>query len=333
MRKIDKEKSARCGTGDIPAVIEGDGADPTEWLETRRAQLEAALSDCGAVLLRGFAFSSVDAFDRFLTATGGSRLAYTYRSTVRRLKGDRIYTATEYPAAADIMLHSENAYQSDWPMKLFFFCLTPAGSGGETPIASNIRVAAALPPDMLARFACLGLLYVRNYPNARSAESDSLDLSWQTVFQTEEVGEVEEFCRSQGMSFEWKENSGLRTKQKRGALSPHPTTGKLLWFNQAHVMHVSNMKPEQEAALREVYEETDLPRNCYYGDGSPIERSVLDLVREAYVQQSHVFSWRSGDVMILDNMLVAHGRLPYIGKREVLLAMTDPYSAATKSKI
>jgi hypothetical protein len=69
----------------------------------------------------------------------------------------------------------------------------------------------------------------------------------------------------------------------------------------------------------------DLPNNTYYGDGSPIESSVLDEIREAYRREAASFAWQEGDILMLDNMLVAHSRNPYVGRREVLVAMAEPF--------
>ena len=36
--------------------------------------------------------------------------------------------------------------------------------------------------------------------------------------------------------------------------------------------------------------------------------------------------WQEVDVLLLDNMLVAHGRAPYTGARAILVGMAEPYS-------
>jgi hypothetical protein len=38
------------------------------------------------------------------------------------------------------------------------------------------------------------------------------------------------------------------------------------------------------------------------------------------------FPWQKGDILLLDNMLVAHGRAPYAGPRKVVVAMAEPVS-------
>ena len=77
---------------------------------------------------------------------------------------------------------------------------------------------------------------------------------------------------------------------------------------------------------RSQFTEEDLPNNTYYGDGSPIEPSVLDEIRDAYLKETVVFPWLKGDLLMLDNMLVAHGRAPFTEPRKILVGMADPYS-------
>lgn len=65
------------------------------------------------------------------------------------------------------------------------------------------------------------------------------------------------------------------------------------------------------------------PRNAYYRDGSEIEEESLEAIRQAYEQERIVFIWQKGDVMILDNRLIAHSRNPFKGNRKVVVAMGD----------
>ena len=103
----------------------------------------------------------------------------------------------------------------------------------------------------------------------------------------------------------------------------HPTTGELVWFNQAHLFHVSRLPAEVREWLLTAYGEQNLPRNVYFADGSPIEAAMLDEIMRVYDAQSIVFPWREGDVLMLDNMLTAHGRKPFVGKRKVMVGIAE----------
>jgi alpha-ketoglutarate-dependent taurine dioxygenase len=244
-------------------------------------------------------------------------LDYIYQSTPRTHVGNGVYTATEYPATQVIPQHCENAYQRSWPLRLYFFCAKAAAQGGETPIGDVRKVTAAIPHAIRARFKALGVRYVRNY-------SPGLDLSWQTVFQTAQRSAVEKYCVENDMACEWKADGSLRTSQVCQGTAVHPVTGEELWFNQAHLFHVSNLDAPIRNVLLGMFKEEDLPRNAYYGDGSPIEPETLALIRAAYAANKFSFAWREGDVLWIDNMLCTHGRNAYLGERKVLVVMSSP---------
>jgi hypothetical protein len=77
-----------------------------------------------------------------------------------------------------------------------------------------------------------------------------------------------------------------------------------------------------------IFVEEDLPRNVYYGDGSAIVAADLDLICEAYEEERVVFPWKDGDVLLLDNMLSAHARNPFTGKRQVVVGMAEQNSGS-----
>lgn len=307
---------------EIPLVLRPgtDGVQLISWAKKNQDFIETKLKETGALLFRGFDVPNMEAFQELIQAVSSDLLEYTYRSTPRTQVQGKVYTSTEYPADKWIPMHNENAYSRSWPMKVFFYCETAAEEGGMTPIADSHQVYERIPAELRDRFAEKEVMYVRNYRSG-------IDLPWTEVFQTEDRSEVEEFCRKAGMEWEWKDD-GLRTRQICQAVAQHPKTGKMLWFNQAHLFHVSALEPEVREALLEVCSEDELPRNTYYGDGTPIDEADLDVVRKIYKETQVAFPWEEGDVLMLDNMSVAHGRTPFKGERKIRVGMTEPYGAA-----
>jgi alpha-ketoglutarate-dependent taurine dioxygenase len=208
------------------------------------------------------------------------------------------------------------SYSRSWPLKLWFLSVVPARTGGRTPIADSRRVFQRISPAVRERFADRQVMYVRNY-------GSGLDLPWQEVFQTRERDEVERFCRAAGIDFAWKEGDGLTTRQICQAVARHPQTGDQVWFNQAHLFHVSALEAAARELLLRQFTECGLPRHALHGDGSPIDVSALDENRAAYERETVLFAWEKGDVLLLDNMLTAHGREPFEGPRQLLAGMAE----------
>jgi alpha-ketoglutarate-dependent taurine dioxygenase len=246
-------------------------------------------------------------------------MQYTEGATPRTELGDKVYTSTEYPADEAIALHNELTYVTTWPAKIWFCCLQPAEQRGETPIADVRNVLKRIDPQILERFIEKQWMLVRNF-------GEGLSLPWQSSFHTTDKSEVEQYCRRARIEYEWKPNDGLRTRQVRPAVARHPQTGEMVWFNHVAFWHLSSLCPKVREAMLAMFDEEDLPYNTYYGDGSPIEPSAVEEIREAYRQETIAFPWHSGDILMLDNMLVAHGRNPFTGRRKVLAAMGEPCS-------
>lgn len=295
------------------------GADLLAAGREHQGALRELLDSHGALILRGFRVGDATALTTLLEDLWGRPLDYVYRSTPRTNVGAGLYTATEYPAALEIPLHCENAYQRDWPTRIGFHCVTPAGTGGQTPIADVERVTSRIDPGILREFEARQVRYVRNY-------SDHVDLPWTTVFQTKDKAEVEQYCRSKDIAFEWV-GGGLRTWQTCQGVLQHPDRGSTLWFNQAHLFHVSALGQEAAAEFIDLFGEEGLPRNAFFGDGEKIPADVLDNVRAAFEQEKIVFDWQKDDILLLDNMRFAHGRLAFSGSRRVLVGMAAPFSA------
>jgi alpha-ketoglutarate-dependent taurine dioxygenase len=307
----------------IPFVVQPtvDSVNLVEWSKSNRELIEKLLLQHRAILFRGFDVNSLTNFESFVRATSnGEALEYRDRSTPRTSEGNRIYTSTVHPAEQCINLHNEGTYWIEWALKIYFCCIKTSEQGGETPIADMRKVYEHITPKIREKFMEKKMMLVRNY-------NDGFGLTWQDVFQTNNKSEVEKYCRENLIELEWKNGNRLRTQQIRPAIRKHPKTGEPLWFNHAAFFHYTSLEPTIRSALLSEFKEDGLPYNTYYGDGTPIEPTVIEQIHYAYAQEKVVFPWQEGNILMLDNMSVAHGREPYSGERKILVAMTEPFSS------
>lgn len=310
-------------TENFPLVMEPnvDGVDLVSWTRVHRAFIESELLKHGALLFRNFAIESAPQFQQFARALVPELLDYLERAAPRREVAKNIFTSTEYPPDQPIPLHHEMSYSHNWPKKIWFYCAQPAQERGATPIANDRKVFKLIDRAIKERFTKKKIMYVRNF-------GEGLDLSWQEAFQTEDRSTVEQYCRHARMSCEWRDGDRLRTRAVRQTVATHPQTNETVWFNHAHMFHVSNIDEPAREALLAHFKDDELPRNAFYGDGSPIEDSVLDEIRQVYSDAAVMFSWQKGDVLLLDNFLASHGREPFTGPRSILVAMAELFTSA-----
>ena len=310
----------------LPLLVElepanGAATNPNallSWYRENEPFVERKLLEHGAILFRGFGVNTPAAFARFTRAVSPALLDGKEENVPRTKLTSGVYTSTEYPAEYMLSMHSEYSYSNQWPARLFFCCIVAASEGGETPIADNREVLANLDPEIVDQFRQKKVVYLRNLHDGQG-----FGLSWQTAFQTTDKSLVEKYCRDSSIELCWTA-SGLRLSQTLDGVITHPKTGEPVWFNQAPQFHPSDYPPEIYRSLLDAYkEESELPQNVHFGDGSPMDAAALGKVRETMRNKAVLFRWQQGDLLLLDNVLVSHGRMPFAGPRKILVAMSN----------
>lgn len=292
-----------------------------EWKKENAEYLKEKLLIHGAVLIRNFGINTVLRFDEFLKLFKESVLLdYVGGNSPRTKLSKGIYTSTEYPPERFISLHNELSYSDQWPDHLFFCCETPPNEKGNTIIADSRKVLQRLSPEVIDMFEKKKVKYIRNLHGGNGIFGPS----WQDTFETQDRDEVTEICKNRNVEFEWKNDGSLRTTEIGPGVVIHPVTKEKAWFNQADQFHPSNHSPQYYEALVEMCDGRleDLPTHACFGDGSDIPDEALDNVRKSFNALSIYFPWQEGDVLIIDNVLMAHGRAPYSGPRKILVAMS-----------
>jgi alpha-ketoglutarate-dependent taurine dioxygenase len=304
----------------LPLVItpSSEGIDLAVWLNAHRHDVDHWLVEHGGLLFRGFGVDSAVRFHEVAERWSRALMVYKERSSPRTLVREHVYTSTDYPPDQIIFPPNEHSYASRFPMRIAFCCIVPPPVGGETPLVDCRRLLARIPDAIRRRFSDRGgWMYVRTF-------HDGVGLPWQTVYQTTDPQVVEEYCRQHDIRCEWTPDDRLKTYQVRPVVSRHPMTGEDIWFNHATFFNVATLPAFLRDGLLEQFGADDVPNNTCYADGSPLEPETLTTLQAAYLAEQVAFPWERGDVLLLDNMLTAHGRNAFEGERTVLVVMSDP---------
>ncbi len=259
-------------------------------------------------------------------------MPYLRGTTPRSRLARDIYTSTDASQFLPIPLHNEMSYTWPVPSMILFACQTPASRGGTTPVADMARVYDEMPVDIRAEFEERGIQYTQYVPEtARRFRKRT----WSAMFDTQSREQVEAICGEQGIEATWLSNGSVRLRNCRPAVLPHPVTGAMVWFNQAHIFHHSFwshiLRANRPIAAflmrgyvawhRLLRHEGRYPFDASFGDGQPIPTRTMEIVRDVLDRHTRRFDWQRGDLMILDNLRMAHARDPYFGERSIMAAL------------
>ncbi|MFE9566822.1 TauD/TfdA family dioxygenase [Streptomyces sp. NPDC006487] len=303
-----------------PLEIEAEQAGGAQELVDRLTalgdELDSLLVQEKALVFRGFDVPADD-LDGVLGVVLPRRLAYVHGNSPRTKVGGNVYTSTEYPPEFTISMHNEMSYAYAWPARLAFYCQIRPGGGGATPVLDAARWLESLDDEVREAFAG-GVRYVQNLHDGYG-----LGKSWQATFETDLQEEVEKFLDGTGAIWKWKGDGGIRVESVRPATTRHPVTGAEVWFNQADQWHPAGLGDDTAAALAQILPEDELPQNVTFADGSPIPEAYVAQIRDRGLAHAVDVDWAQGDLLLIDNVLLAHGRRPFTGNRRVLVAMSD----------
>lgn len=289
------------------------------WLSTHREFVLSRLVSHGAVLLRDFEVDGAVDFERASSVIAPVALAYEGGTAPRKRIAPGVMSSTEAPATQVIPQHTEMSYLERWPLKLLLYCVQPSETGGETPLCSLRRLRERHGERLHRLFEDRGVMYVRNYLGFFT--------SWKAAFETTEPANVETFLRANAFTWEWLDGGSLRTRNVAQGLARHPSTGESVFFNQAYGLNRWYLKRTLSPAICARLGDDNLPSDTFYGDGTPIEESVLAELYGIDEEEKVRIPWQAGDVIIVDNMLATHGRMPFTGPRSVLVSLREPSRA------
>lgn len=307
------------GVEPFPLVHEcrSDGAEldaVEEWVRHSRATLDRQALVNGTVVFRGFPLSTDQELDRFIRAFEYPNFPYeeSLSNAVRVNRTERVFTANEAPSDVTICLHHEMAQTPVYPSRLFFFCELPAEQGGATPLCRSDILFERLKeefPEFVADCESKGLLYTNIMP-AENDPTSGMGRSWQSTFRAETRELAEQRLQTLGYSWEWLPDGCLRstTPILQAVMEVEP--GRKTFFNQL-IAAFHGWKDSRN----------DPTKAVTFGDGSVLNPETMDRVAAIAEELTFDVPWQKGDVALVDNRVVMHGRRTFTGTRKVLASL------------
>lgn len=298
---------------EFPGIIPG-GGDLAAFLRANKPAVDAALGDAGALLFRGFNVPDPQAFDAAVEGYGEPGFTYedSLSNAVRTNVTPRVFTANEAPPTTEIFLHHEMAQTPLFPAKLFFYCEISAQSGGATPLCRSDWVLDRIRSEHREFHDAVlnhGVRYTNVMPGHDDAGSGQ-GRSWRSTLSVQTREDAETRLKELGYEWEWREDDSLRATTPVLSAIRQVSEGRESFFNQLI------------AAFRGWADSRNDPnRSITLGNGEPITAEQMAGPIAIADELTYDLAWQSGDVALIDNFTVMHGRRPFEGKRRVLASL------------
>jgi hypothetical protein len=257
---------------------------------------------------------------------------------------DKVFTSSEAPPDTIIAPHNELNMVPVRPGVLAFFCQVQPDLYGETPIINTEKLFYNLSPSLQYKMMNFPQRFVRYVPNHLL----------KIVFEELSQEEITKLLEKQGFDFHWEKDGSIYFECSYIPLFRHPRTNRLCFCLSIVDCLVSRewyKSLGNRYSFRQRFYYNLLPAKLYKSirqgfttaatvvDGSQKRTSTLNsyflneerqytTLTEAEAQElgkaewknAVIFQWKQGDILVIDNLQVAHSRLNTKLKRKILTA-------------
>lgn len=291
----------------------------------------------GALVIRNTGTTDPEVLSKYIRAIGdGSGDIYFNQrgSTAKRTEvTTTLSTANEGPSSNYIHQHNEFSRFIIHPTRLFFVCsqFGPETKGGETPIVhgaeyfNNLKEKA---PELIDRLAKDGLYYEQTW-----FKTTNDNTNWGDYFCFgREIKDNDSYEQAKKKAeelvngyvshdYHWTENDDLVVGQHTEPIRVHkdPETGK-----EHPTIFSSVATYYYHGSVDTNYSTPTKPLLYDNGTGEEINPDWLQKALDISVDISYKHKWEEGDIALVDNYQVSHGRCPWSdGPRKILVSMWD----------
>lgn len=273
-------------------IVEASG--PVELADLDRDEMIQLFKKSGLLYFRGF-HASVEQFDEFTSRFSTDFMSLVgggYKRRVINEDGDKSIQSVNYDVGLEhqglfpLPLHGEQYYLEHRPVMLWFYCVCPAAEDGETTVCDGYQLYAGLSDEVRNLFEKQRIKYIRVYYPA----------DWQKRFQTDSLDVVEQFCRDNDMELQIDRAQGIvYTETLYPASTTCPYTGRPVFINSMLPVLWQEGNGKVTSLVR-------------LEDGSKIPDAVVKEITEVAARWTRNIPWQKGDLALVDNRRVMHGR-------------------------
>ncbi|CAH9059401.1 hypothetical protein PSECIP111951_02066 [Pseudoalteromonas holothuriae] len=358
------ERNMVVNDNSTPLVIEPKGDSNAKYLcdflQNNSQPLLKDLAKHGAILIRGFDIDTSAQFEQALLSIRGmsgmnelllSEAGRTIADDTKFVFHTNALTKTGGRVTFDDF-HSENYFSPDVPRFISFFCKQPSRFGGETGLVNLEKIYADLPSELKSKLeekSCFAARYSLDEMAARYGLS---------------VERLEAFCEKVGLCIDTQNDQRYVAVHKPSVISHPVKDNKVLlinfmnfpelqqavmkvflpdykgikWFYHKLNWHVPllNSVIHPDGYLQTLYRRLRYGNSVHNGSNGSLESEKSkgvsthftseDMKILAKSMRAHYssFIWEKGDILIVDNMQMAHAGMPGYGSRDIKVMMCNP---------
>ncbi|MBP5974446.1 TauD/TfdA family dioxygenase [Brasilonema sp. CT11] len=345
----DDEKTVASTEKELPLVIEPvkekSFAVLKALLKENAQWFNKQLDTYGAILFRGFEVEGAEQFQKALELLNIQlESVYHFGSAHRVQITEKVFTSSEAPPDVIIAPHNELNMVPVRPGVLAFFCQVQPELYGETPIINTEKLFYDLSPSLQHKIGNFPQQFVRYVPN------HLLEM----VFEDLSPEEITKLLQEQGFDFNWEEDGSISFECSYIPLFSHPRTSKLcfglsivdclvsrewyrnigqrysfkqrLYYNLLPARLYKNIQQRATTAATVVdgSQKRTSTLNAYFlnkdGQSTNMTEAEAKELGQAEWKNAVIFQWKQGDLLVIDNLQVAHSRLNTKLKRKILTA-------------
>ncbi|MGE8723125.1 TauD/TfdA family dioxygenase [Leptospira terpstrae] len=232
------------------------------------------------------------------------------------------------------------------PKLLFFYAEKASETGGETPLTDLREIYKDVDPKIKEKIEKHGIRYRRRYdgPSQKARFSLWKTKRWDEMFGTTDLSEVKKISDENRFQLNWFGKDSLTITNEQSGFRIHPEAKTKAWHNHSQTFHY-------QAAVSEVWKifkrqrtfrslgvallltlltlikrisgEKSHDVHVTYGNGEEITANEMKSITNVFWKHLVAIPWQTGDVLIIDNFSVSHGRLPFTGPRRILVGWSE----------